>query len=53
MSILNKNRFKILCGIFLLTGGILLTIMNLISNKGVEIVKWDNYYNENNIVFFL
>lgn len=52
MSILNKNRFKILCGIFLLTGGILLTIMNLISNKGVEIVKWDNYYNENNIVFF-
>lgn len=52
MSVFKKNRFKILCGILLLAGAIILTIINVISNKGVKITEWDSYYNENNIVFF-
>ena len=52
MSVLKKNRFKIVCGSFLLAGSILLTIINMIANKGVKITEWNNFYNENNIVFF-
>lgn len=52
MSVLKKNRFKILCGILLLVGCVILTIINSISNKGVKITEWNNFYNENNIVFF-
>ena len=47
-----KNRFKIICGVFLLCGCLILTTINLLSNKGIYITEWDNYYNENNIVFF-
>ena len=52
MSVLKKNRFKILCGIFLFIGAAILTIINVISNKGVKVAEWNNFYNENNIVFF-
>lgn len=52
MSVLKKNRFKILCGLLLLAGSLLLTMINIISNKGVKISEWNNFYNENNIVFF-
>lgn len=52
MSVLGKNRFKIIFGIVLLIGDIILTMINIISNKGIEIVEWNNFYNENNVVFF-
>ena len=52
MSVLGKNRFKIIFGIVLLIGAIILTMINIISNKGIEIVEWNNFYNENNVVFF-
>lgn len=49
---LKKNKFKILSGVILLSGCILLTVMNLLSNKGDKVIEWNNYYNEDNIVFF-
>lgn len=49
---LKKNKFKILSGVILLIGCIVLTVMNLLSNKGDEIIEWNNFYNEDNIVFF-
>ena len=52
MSVLRKNRFKILCGIVLFVGAVFLTFINLMSDKGTKITKWDNYYNDKNIVFF-
>ncbi|WP_294392404.1 hypothetical protein [uncultured Clostridium sp.] len=52
MSVLIKNRFKILCGILLLVGALFFTFINFISDKGTKITEWNNYYNENNIVFF-
>ncbi|MGN0143758.1 MAG: hypothetical protein ACI398_02160 [Clostridium sp.] len=49
---LKNNKFKILSGIILLTGCVILVIMNLLSNSGEKIIEWNNYYNEDNIVFF-
>lgn len=47
-----KNKFKILSGIILMTASIILTIANLSVNKIDRIIEWNNYYNEDNIVFF-
>ena len=48
----NINKIKIVTGIILLGIGITLSIMNFKTSKGINIESWDNYYNENNIVFF-
>lgn len=52
MSVLRKNRFKILCGILLIVGALFFTAVNLISDKGTKITEWNNYYCDKNIVFF-
>lgn len=52
MSTIKSNIFKIIIGTIILFGGIILGIVNQMSYKGIKVTKWDNYYNENNIVFF-
>lgn len=48
----NINKIKIILGILLLASAIVMSIMNAKTLKGIDVVSWDNYYNENNIVFF-
>lgn len=48
----NLNKVKIAIGIILLGIGITLSIMNLKNSKGISVEILENYYNENNIVFF-
>lgn len=48
----NLNKIKIILGILLLGSAIVMSIMNHKTPKGINIISWDNYYNENNIVFF-
>lgn len=48
----NVNKMKIVLGIILLSCAIILSIMNAKTQKGVKVMRWENYYNENNIVFF-
>ena len=47
-----KNKFKILSGMVLLIACIILTVVNFSANKIDRIIEWNNYYNEDNIVFF-
>lgn len=50
---MKANKFKIIAGIILIIG---LPMMMLYAkakySEGINITKWDNYYDENNIVFF-
>lgn len=48
----NINKIKIILGILLLGSAIVMSILNAKNPKGIDVVSWDNYYNENNIVFF-
>ena len=52
MSTMKANIFKIILGTVVVFGGALLGIVNQMSYKGIKVEKWDNYYNESNIVFF-
>lgn len=52
MSRIRRNTFKIILGVIVVFGGALLGIVNQMNYKGIKVEKWDNYYNESNIVFF-
>lgn len=52
MRSMKANKIKIYFGVFLLAIAIGLTILNVFNTKGINIKSWDNYYNENNIIFF-
>ena len=52
MSKMKTNMVKIILGAIIVFGGAVLGIVNQISYKGIKVTEWDNYYNENNIVFF-
>ncbi|MBE6071383.1 MAG: hypothetical protein E7208_05435 [Clostridium butyricum] len=52
MSTMKSNIFKIILGLIIIVGGVVLAIVNQMTYKGIKVVEWDNYYNENNIAFF-
>lgn len=52
MSTIKSNIFKIILGMILIGGGVVLAIVNQMTYKGIKVIEWDNYYNENNIAFF-
>lgn len=48
---MRKNKIKIIGGAIFLVVAIILSIINP-KNKGLQVTDWNNYYNEDNIVFF-
>lgn len=50
---MKSNKMKIIAGIIIILG---LPILSLYAkakySQGINVTKWDNYYDENNIVFF-
>lgn len=50
---MKANKMKIIAGIILIIGLPLMTLFAKAKySQGINITKWDNYYDENNIVFF-
>lgn len=49
---IRNNKIKIIFGLLLVIAGIIFCFMNFNSKKGINITTWNNYYNENNIIFF-
>lgn len=52
-STIKSNKFKIIAGIIIILGfPLMLFYAKMKFFQGITIKNWDNYYNENNIVFF-
>ena len=49
---MRTNKIKIICGAIFFIIALILSIMNALSDKGLQVKEWNNYYTENNIVFF-
>ena len=52
MNNMRKNMVKILLSIIIICCCVILCILNSITHKGIILENWNDYYNENNIVFF-
>lgn len=49
---MKKNKVKIIAGAIFFTLVIILGIKNMIDSRGIKVEEWNNFYSENNIVFF-
>lgn len=49
---MKKNNLKVIAGAIFFIMAIILGIINMKNDKGLQVTEWNNYYNEDNIVFF-
>ena len=52
MDTMKKNMIKIFLGFIIMICCVILTILNTFNHKGIILKEFNNYYDENNIVFF-
>ena len=52
LGTMKKNMIKIILAIIIIFCAIVLCLLNQFNHKGIIIAQWNNYYDENNIVFF-